>query len=121
MLALAHLAGCTSAPADVARPAPAATVSAPAAEAATDADARDTPPAGAGQLLQPMLRVAQSMRALAARSASGNHLMVWDLDTAGQRALLAPPGFGYYRPGYMPPNTRFATTGSIAPQVSDRQ
>jgi len=43
VLALAQLAGCASAPADVARPAPAATVSAPAAEAATDAADAATP------------------------------------------------------------------------------
>ena len=81
-----------------------------------DTDARGTPSAGSGKLLEPVLRVAQWMRALGARSASGHYLMVWDLDAAGQRALLAPSVFGYYRPGYVPPNTRFATTGSTAPE-----
>ena len=81
-----------------------------------DTDARGTPSAGSGKLLEPVLRVAQWMRALGARSASGYYLMVWDLDAAGQRALLAPSVFGYYRPGYVPPNTRFAATGSTAPE-----
>ena len=81
-----------------------------------DTDARGTPSAGSGKLLEPVLRVAQWLRALGARSASGHYLMVWDLDAAGQRALLAPSVFGYYRPGYVPPNTRFAATGSTAPE-----
>lgn len=81
-----------------------------------DAEARNTPPAGFGKLREPVLRVAHWMRALGARSASGQFQMATVLDTSGQRALYAPSVFGYYRPGYVPPNTSFASGKATAPE-----
>ncbi len=81
-----------------------------------DAEARNTPPAGFGKLREPLLRVAHWMRALGAQSASGQYLMAWELDSTGQRALHAPSVFGYFRPGYVPPNTGFAAAKATAPE-----
>jgi uncharacterized protein (DUF1800 family) len=81
-----------------------------------DAEARGTPPAGFGKLREPVLRVAHWMRALGARSASGDYMMAWELDGVGQRVLQAPSVFGHFRPGYVPPNTGFATGGRTAPE-----
>jgi uncharacterized protein (DUF1800 family) len=81
-----------------------------------DAEARNTPPPGFGKLREPVLRVAAWMRALGARSASGDYTLAWELQGAGQRALHAPSVFGYSRPGYVPPNTAFAAIGRTAPE-----
>jgi uncharacterized protein (DUF1800 family) len=81
-----------------------------------DAEARNTPPAGFGKLREPVLRVAGWMRALDARSASGEFMLAWTLEGAGQRALHAPSVFGYSRPGHIPPNTAFAAIGRTAPE-----
>jgi uncharacterized protein (DUF1800 family) len=81
-----------------------------------DTEARDSAPAAFGKLREPVLRVAHWMRALGAQSLSGKWKMAWELDEAGQRALHAASVFGYDRPGYVPPNTSFATTGSTAPE-----
>ncbi|MDO9286075.1 MAG: DUF1800 family protein [Aquabacterium sp.] len=81
-----------------------------------DAEARNAPPAGFGKLREPVLRVAHWMRALGAQSSSGQFLMATVLDNVGQRALYAPSVFGYYRPGYVPPNTSFAGSKATAPE-----
>lgn len=81
-----------------------------------DAEARNAPPTGFGKLREPVLRVAHWMRALGARSAGGQYQMATVLDTSGQRALYAPSVFGYYRPGYVPPNTSFAGNKATAPE-----
>ena len=81
-----------------------------------DAEARNTPPAGFGKLREPVLRVAHWLRALDAKSASGQYMMAWELDSSGQRALHAPSVFNYFRPGYVPPNTGFATAKATAPE-----
>lgn len=81
-----------------------------------DSEARAVPPTGFGKLREPVLRVAQWMRALGAQSASGQYLMDWELDKVGQRAMYAPSVFGYYRPGYVPPNTDFTGRNATAPE-----
>ncbi|HSN77489.1 MAG TPA: DUF1800 family protein, partial [Anaerolineae bacterium] len=81
-----------------------------------DAEARNARGAGFGKLREPVLRVAQWMRALGAKSASGEYALAWSLDTAGQLALRAPSVFGHFRSGYVPPNTVFATLGRTAPE-----
>ena len=81
-----------------------------------DDEARNTPPGGFGKLREPVLRVAHWARALGAQSTTGNWLLMWELESAGQRALAAPSVFNHYRPGYVPPNTSFATMGSTAPE-----
>ena len=81
-----------------------------------DNEARNAPPAGFGKLREPVLRVAHWMRALDAKSASGQYMMAWELDSSGQRALHAPSVFNYYRPGYVPPGTGFAAAKATAPE-----
>ncbi|OGB00482.1 MAG: hypothetical protein A3E25_14795 [Burkholderiales bacterium RIFCSPHIGHO2_12_FULL_69_20] len=81
-----------------------------------DAEARNAPPAGFGKLREPVLRVAHWLRALGAQSTSGQFQMATVLGNVGQRALYAPSVFGYYRPGYVPPNTAFAGSKATAPE-----
>ncbi len=71
---------------------------------------------GFGRLMEPVLRMTNWMRAMEATSASGRYTVVFELDGAGQRALYAPSVFGYYRPGYVPPQTSFASRGATAPE-----
>jgi uncharacterized protein (DUF1800 family) len=72
--------------------------------------------AGAGKLRDPILRVSQWIRALDASSVSGEFMMAGDLDVVSQRPLSPPSVFGYYRPGYVPPNTAFSARGATAPE-----
>ena len=81
-----------------------------------DTEARSTPAPDFGKVREPVLRVAHWMRAFGAKSVTGDYLMNWDLDSVLQPALRAPSVFGYFRPGYVPPNTRLADTGATAPE-----
>jgi uncharacterized protein (DUF1800 family) len=81
-----------------------------------DDEARNAPPSAFGKLREPVLRVAHWARALGAQSTSGQWQMTWELEGAGQRALASPSVFNHYRPGYVPPNTRFAAMGSTTPE-----
>ncbi len=81
-----------------------------------DPEARSAPAAGFGKLKEPILRVAHWMRAFGATSATGNFLMVYELDGLNQRPYNAPSVFSYFRPGYIPPNTVLAETASTAPE-----
>lgn len=81
-----------------------------------DDEARGTPPAGFGKLREPVLRVAHWMRSFGATSVSGEFQMAWELGGASQQALFAPSVFGYFRPGYVPPNTSLADAGATAPE-----
>jgi len=81
-----------------------------------DSEARGAPPGGATKLREPVLRVSHWMRALGARSATGDYAMAWELESAGQRPLNAGSVFSYFRPGYVPPNTSFASAGATAPE-----
>ena len=81
-----------------------------------DSEARGTPAPGFGKVREPVLRVAHWMRAFGATSATGEYMMAWELDSVSQRALFAPSVFGWFRPGYVPPNTRLADTGATAPE-----
>jgi len=82
----------------------------------TDTEARSLPAPGFGKLREPVLRVAHWMRAFGATSGSGEYLMAWQLEAMSQNVLNAPSVFGYFRPGYVPPNTRLADTGATAPE-----
>ena len=82
-----------------------------------DSDARSsTPPVGFGKLREPVLRVAQWLRAFGATSDTGDFMMAWELDNQSQRALNAASVFSYFRPGYVPPNTVFAVASATAPE-----
>lgn len=80
-----------------------------------DAEARNA--AAPGKLREPVLRVAHWMRALGARSASGDFALAWELDNLGQRVLQPATVFNHFRPGYVPPNSWFAAAGSPAPEI----
>lgn len=86
-----------------------------------DPEARD---AGAsafatyGKLREPVVRLANWMRAFNAQSQSGNWLLI---STSGntslsQSPMAAPSVFNFYRPGYAPPNTRMGAQGLVAPE-----
>jgi uncharacterized protein (DUF1800 family) len=84
-----------------------------------DIEARTVPTGGPGKTREPILRVAQWMRAFNARSASGNFLLGTTDDPAtslGQSPMRSPTVFNFYRPGYVPPNTAIATAGLVAPE-----
>ncbi|PXW97963.1 putative xylan-binding protein with Ca-dependent carbohydrate-binding module [Sphaerotilus hippei] len=82
----------------------------------TDAEARGTPTATSGKLREPVLRVAHWMRAFESTSVSNTFTFSWDVMPTGQMALYAPSVFGYFRPGYVPPNTAFSTSGMTVPE-----
>ena len=85
----------------------------------TEARTPDTRTLG-GKLREPMLRFVQWGRTFGASSASGAWQMgnLSDPSTRlGQSPLRASSVFNFYRPGYVPPNTPFATAGWVAPEL----
>jgi uncharacterized protein (DUF1800 family) len=85
-----------------------------------DIEARTVPISGPGKTREPVLRLAQWMRAFKAQSASGNFL-VGTTDDPGtslsQSPMRSPTVFNFYRPGYVPPNTPIAAAGLVAPEL----
>ncbi len=81
-----------------------------------DAEATKPPAGSLGKLREPVLRVAHWMRSLGATSASGQFMMTFELETQGQRAMHAPSVFGYFRPGFVPPNTAFSANSITVPE-----
>jgi uncharacterized protein (DUF1800 family) len=73
---------------------------------ARDADLANSP--SYGKVREPIVRMANWMRAFGATSVSGNYLLnsTSAQTSLGQSALAAPSVFNFYRPGYVPPNTR---------------
>ncbi|OYU43667.1 MAG: hypothetical protein CFE44_17145 [Burkholderiales bacterium PBB4] len=73
-----------------------------------------------GKLRSPVLRIAQWARTFKVRSNYGTWKMsLWDgnpAQDASQYPLNPPSVFSYYRPGYVPPGTAMATSGSTAPE-----
>jgi uncharacterized protein (DUF1800 family) len=90
-----------------------------------DSEARSSVPSADpnfGKTREPILRLAQWMRAFNARSASGNFLRGTTDDQAtslGQSPMRSPTVFNFYRPGYVPPNTPIATAGLVAPELQN--
>jgi uncharacterized protein (DUF1800 family) len=82
-----------------------------------DTEARTAPVADPGKLREPVLRLSHWMRSFGATSLSGEYLMSSELSTLSERALYAPSVFGYFRPGYVPPNTAFAAAGTTMPEL----
>ena len=73
-----------------------------------------------GRVREPILRMANWMRAFNARSTSGNFLLGITDDVAislGQTVMRSPSVFNFYRPGYVPPNTGIAAAGLVAPEM----
>jgi uncharacterized protein (DUF1800 family) len=83
-----------------------------------DQEARVTPAEGSpdGKLREPALAIAQWMRAFGATSSTGAYNFAWQTEPAGQAPHLAPSVFGYFRPGYVPPNSSFSQRGATAPE-----
>jgi uncharacterized protein (DUF1800 family) len=81
-----------------------------------DPEARQAPGTGFGKLREPILRVAQFMRAFNVASTTGNFQMAFDLDSLSQRPFNEPSVFSFFRPGYVPPNTVLADAGVTAPE-----
>lgn len=73
-----------------------------------------------GRVREPVLRLANWMRAFTATSASGNYRLGTTDDPAtslGQTPMRSPSVFNFYRPGYVPPNTGIASAGLVAPEM----
>ena len=86
-----------------------------------DSEARDVSVAASpsfGKVREPMVRMANWMRTFGATSVSGRYLLNSTSATTslGQSALASPSVFNFYRPGYIPPNTRLGTAGLTAPE-----
>ena len=72
------------------------------------------------KLREPVLRLANWMRAFNATSASKRFLlgnMDDPLSGLGQTPLRASSVFNFYRPGYVPPNSEIARAGLVAPEM----
>lgn len=86
-----------------------------------DVEARDMTAVNSGtfgKVREPMIRLTNWMRAFGATSVSGNYLITSTSGNTslGQSALTAPSVFNFYRPGYVPPNTRLGAAGLNAPE-----
>ena len=89
-----------------------------------DSEARNLSTAASyGKLREPIVRLANWMRAFEVSSASGNWLMgSTALNTSLNEAPLTSPSvFNFYRPGYVPPNTTLGAANKQAPefQITD--
>lgn len=73
---------------------------------------------GSGKVREPMIRLTNWMRAFGATSISGNYLIgSTSANTSlGQSALASPSVFNFFRPGYVPPNTRLGAANLTAPE-----
>ena len=88
-----------------------------------DPEAR-TPPLSsdnnAGKLREPVLRLANWMRAFHATSSSG-YFHMGDLDDPlnglAQTPMRSPSVFNFFRPEYVPPNTSIAAAGKFSPEM----
>lgn len=84
-----------------------------------DPEARgDTPPLNFGKQREPVVRFANYLRALNAKSPSGQnriHYLDGSDDALGQSPLLAPSVFNFYSPGYRPAGP-IAAAGLVAPE-----
>jgi uncharacterized protein (DUF1800 family) len=72
-----------------------------------------------GKLREPMLRFAHWGRAFKLTSKAGTwkfNLPNWSGNSLSQYPLRAPSVFNFFRPGYVPPNTGFATRKATAPE-----
>lgn len=71
-----------------------------------------------GKVREPVVRLANWARAFEATSQSG----AWRIGSTsgntslGQSALTSPSVFNFFRPGYVPPNTRVGAAGLVAPE-----
>ncbi|MFT4173604.1 MAG: DUF1800 domain-containing protein [Rhodocyclaceae bacterium] len=88
-----------------------------------DPEARDVAAAqaeGYGKLREPIVRMANWMRAFKATPASGR-FQVGNTDNAGtslgQSPMRSSSVFNFFRPGYTPPGTRVGAASLVAPEM----
>ncbi|NGZ84704.1 DUF1800 domain-containing protein [Duganella aceris] len=85
-----------------------------------DPEARAVGVSGREKVREPVLRLANWMRAFKVNSLSGNfNIDNTDdpLSALGQTPLRSPSVFNFFRPGYVPPNTPIATANQVAPEM----
>jgi uncharacterized protein (DUF1800 family) len=86
-----------------------------------DAEALTVSPSnGTGKLREPVIRLANWMRAFRAVSAS-NRFQLGNTDDPlrelGQTPMRSPTVFNFFRPEYVPPNTSISAAGLFAPEM----
>ncbi len=85
-----------------------------------DPEARIVTAGNAGKLREPVVRFVQWMRSFNATSRDGHFLLGTTLDPATQLAqmpMYAPSVFNFFRPGYIPPNSKVGAAGLVAPEA----
>ncbi len=74
----------------------------------------------AGKLREPVIRLANFMRAFNAKSTSGRFTGIGNTDDPATRlnqtVMSAPTVFNFYRPGYVPSSQPIADAGLVAPE-----
>ena len=76
--------------------------------------------ANTGKLREPVLRLANWMRAFSVNSTSGRFLMTSlddPLSGLSETPMRSPSVFNFYRPGYVPPNSGIASAGLVSPEM----
>ena len=85
-----------------------------------DPEARAPTSASSGKLREPAVRFVHWMRSFNATSLDGRFLQGTTTDPATQLAqtpMYAPSVFNFFRPGYIPPNSRVGSAGLVAPEA----
>ncbi|OGB04495.1 MAG: hypothetical protein A3E25_17980 [Burkholderiales bacterium RIFCSPHIGHO2_12_FULL_69_20] len=82
-----------------------------------DTEARAPSADAVGKLREPVLRMAHWMRSFGATSATGRYIVYNELNKQSQRTLNPPSVFGYFRPGFVPPNTAFSANSINVPEM----
>ena len=76
--------------------------------------------AGSGKVREPVVRLANFLRAFNARSTSGRFMGIGNTDDPATRLnqtpMFAPTVFNFYRPGYVPSSKPIADAGLVAPE-----
>lgn len=76
--------------------------------------------ASAGKVREPVVRLANFMRAFNATSKSGRYMGIGNTDdpanSLNQTVMFAPTVFNFYRPGYVPSSKPIADAGLVAPE-----
>ncbi|MEQ1516246.1 MAG: DUF1800 domain-containing protein [Usitatibacteraceae bacterium] len=85
-----------------------------------DVEARGAATATSGKLREPAVRFVHWMRSFSARSADGRFLLGTTSDPASQLAqspMYSPSVFNFFRPGYIPPNSKVGAVGLVVPEA----
>lgn len=87
----------------------------------TDTEARDSSVVSSptfGKLREPVVRLANWMRSFGATSQSSQWLVGSTTSTTSlsQSALTAPSVFNFWRPGYVPPNSKLGAANLVGPE-----